>query len=72
MIKKPGTTKPAQSNRIADDRPTANGGESGAARKGVPAFDNWLDEKLRSAYSSVLEEPIPDDLIRLIQEKLKD
>jgi len=37
-----------------------------------PAFDNWLDNKLRSAYSSVLDEPIPEDLIKLLHQKLKD
>ena len=35
-------------------------------------FDLWLDEKLRTAYSSVLDEPIPDDLLRLLQQRLKD
>jgi hypothetical protein len=35
-------------------------------------FDTWLDEKLRTAYSSVLDEPIPDDLLRLLQQRLKD
>ncbi len=35
-------------------------------------FDSWLENKLKTAYSSVLDEPIPDDLIRLISQKLKD
>jgi hypothetical protein len=35
-------------------------------------FDSWLENKLKSAYSSVLEEPIPEDLIRLLTQKLKD
>ena len=35
-------------------------------------FDSWLENKLRTAYSSVLDEPIPDDLIQLISQKLKD
>ena len=35
-------------------------------------FDSWLETKLRNAYSSVLDEPIPEDLIRLLSEKLKD
>jgi hypothetical protein len=37
-----------------------------------PAFDSWLDNKLRNAYSSVLDEPIPEDLIKLLHQKLKD
>lgn len=36
------------------------------------AFDHWLEDRLRNAYSSVLDEPIPDDLLRLLQQKLKD
>ena len=35
-------------------------------------FDSWLENKLRTAYSSVLDEPIPDDLIQLLSRKLKD
>jgi hypothetical protein len=35
-------------------------------------FDTWLENKLKTAYSSVLEEPIPEDLIRLLTQKLKD
>jgi hypothetical protein len=35
-------------------------------------FDSWLENKLRTAYSSVLDEPIPHDLIDLISQKLKD
>ena len=45
-----------------------------AAQGGEPveAFDSWLEKKLRSAYSSVLDEPIPDDLIQLLNQKFKD
>ncbi len=35
-------------------------------------FDTWLENKLKSAYSSVLDEPIPEDLIRLLKQTLKD
>ena len=35
-------------------------------------FNDWLETRLRSAYSSVLDEPIPEDLIRLVNEKLRD
>ena len=39
---------------------------------GTAGFDSWLENKLRTAYSSVLDEPIPEDLIELITQKLKD
>jgi len=50
-------------------------GQKAAARQagsGGGAFDSWLETKLRSAYSSVLDEPIPEDLIQLLNQKLKD
>jgi hypothetical protein len=49
---------------------TRGQGKSGTG--GAAGFDSWLESKLRTAYSSVLDEPIPDDLIQLISEKLKD
>ncbi len=48
------------------------GGNGGPAAGGDAMFNDWLETKLRSAYNSVLDEPIPDDLIDLINEKLKD
>jgi hypothetical protein len=50
-------------------------GQKAAARRagdGGGAFDSWLETRLRSAYSSVLDEPIPEDLIQLLNQKLKD
>jgi hypothetical protein len=35
-------------------------------------LDQWLDTKLRTAYSSVLDEPVPDDLIKLLKDRLRD
>ena len=55
---KPGRKEPRQ------DSKSGVGGGAG--------FDSWLESKLRTAYSSVLDEPIPDDLIELISQKLKD
>ena len=55
---KPGRKEPRK------DSKSTNGGGAG--------FDSWLESKLRNAYSSVLDEPIPDDLIELISQKLKD
>jgi hypothetical protein len=48
------------------------GGPKDTGEKGVAGFDSWLENKLRTAYSSVLDEPIPDDLIELIAQRLKD
>ena len=53
--------------------PASEAGEGSASRAGEgDAFDRWLEDKLRTAYSSVLEEPIPEDLLKLLDQKLKD
>ena len=57
--------KPGRKEQPRRDSKSING--SGGA-----GFDSWLENKLRTAYSSVLDEPIPDDLIELISQKLKD
>ena len=48
------------------------GGKSDSDAIDSDPFDHWLEDKLRNAYSSVLEEPIPDDLLKLLHTKLKD
>jgi hypothetical protein len=44
------------------------GGQVGADSE----FDDWLEARLKGAYSSVLDEPVPEDLIQLLTENLKD
>ena len=53
-------------------RRDARAGQKNTDGKGTAGFDSWLETKLRTAYSSVLDEPIPEDLIQLIAQKLKD
>ncbi len=60
---------PQRKEPRASREPQGSGPQPGA---GTAIFDNWLENKLKSAYSSVLEEPIPDELLRLITQKLKD
>jgi hypothetical protein len=55
---KPGRKEPRSQKKAADG--------------GATVFDSWLENKLRTAYSSVLDEPIPEDLIELLSRKLKD
>jgi hypothetical protein len=59
-----------QKLRIGRKQPRQKAAASKTADGG--AFDSWLETKLRSAYSSVLDEPIPEDLIQLLNQKLKD
>ncbi|TSD85208.1 hypothetical protein FFK22_028660 [Mycobacterium sp. KBS0706] len=39
--------------------------------KRPPQFDNWLSQQLRSLYDPVLEEPLPDDLMRMLEDGAK-
>lgn len=36
------------------------------------AFDVWLQQGLHKLYDSVAKEPIPDDLLKLIEQDLAD
>ena len=38
--------------------------------KSDPVFDGWLNHHLSRLYGPVLDEPIPSDLLRLLEEKL--
>jgi hypothetical protein len=62
----------AQTARPTDEGDAAMRPKSDHPKADEDVFDRWLADKLRNAYSSVLEEPIPDDLLRLLQQKLKD
>lgn len=35
------------------------------------AFDLWLERSLKAMYDQVADEPIPDDLLKLIEEDRK-
>jgi hypothetical protein len=40
-------------------------------RKGEAAFDMWLQRGLHDIYDKVANEPIPEELLRLIEEDRK-
>ena len=40
----------------------------GANREKAEAFDIWLQRGLHQLYDSVAKEPVPDDLLRLIEQ----
>ncbi|MBI0434896.1 hypothetical protein [Roseomonas sp. KE0001] len=60
----------------ADKRVLAEPGKSsqrpsgGRARKGTPdaAFDIWLQRGLHAMFDGVAKEPIPEELLRLIED----
>jgi hypothetical protein len=43
-------------------------GNGGNAAAGEAAFDVWLRDGLRRLHAAVLDEPIPEDMLRLIEE----
>jgi hypothetical protein len=52
-------------NASNDDRESPLLG--GEADKHDPEFDSWLNKELKAIYQSVLDEPIPEDMLRLIK-----
>ena len=52
--------------KVPEDKPAA-GLRGGRSRTRVDqAFDTWLDRELQRMFNDVAREPIPDDLLRLI------
>ncbi len=43
----------------------------GRSQKADKAFDQWLQRGLHDLFDQVAREPIPDDLLRLIEEDRK-
>jgi hypothetical protein len=39
--------------------------------KGDPVFDGWLNHHLSQLYGPIVDEPIPDKLLRLLEERLR-
>ena len=38
------------------------------AKPVIPAFDIWLQRSLHQLYDDIAQEPIPDELLKLIEE----
>jgi hypothetical protein len=55
---------------LADTPVEATRSAAGRARKGTPdaAFDLWLQRGLHAMYDDIAREPIPDELLRLIEQ----
>ena len=57
--------KDTKSARDSAPRPKTRG------RKGEAAFDVWLQKGLHEIYDGVAREPIPEELLKLIEEDRK-
>jgi hypothetical protein len=42
-------------------------GDGRRAPDAPPAFDAWLTQQLRAIYDPVLDEPLPEQLVRMLQ-----
>lgn len=54
------------SDRSSDRRPSRM-----PDRQSQTAFDRWLQAELSKAYESALREPVPDDLLKLINDPVQ-
>ena len=57
--------KPRDTQRATASGPTAPRGDKG--KKGDAAFDIWLQRGLHQIYDTVASEPVPEELLRLIE-----
>jgi len=60
----------ADKRMLAEPAVRATRSSSGRSRKGTPdaAFDAWLQRGLHAMYDDVAKEPIPEELLRLIEQ----
>jgi hypothetical protein len=51
----------------AEQVPQSGAAPSGTASSGAPAtFDHWLDGRLQALYQTVLNEPLPREILELL------
>jgi hypothetical protein len=50
------------------DKTKAQNTADGSGNKMNPAFDSWLEDKLHNMFDSVASEPLPQDLLKLLDE----
>lgn len=54
----------AEQSSARKRKPAAKAAPSGGAD---PEFDGWLDVRLKSIYDSVLQEPLPEEMKKLLE-----
>lgn len=59
------------SSSFAPGKPKrANPPQKGASRRKTEPpseFDRWLDHRLQNMFNAVLDEPLPEDLVKLVK-----
>ncbi len=64
------TMSDSKSGGVGGKPPARRAG--GVEKNGAEAFDIWLQRGLHQLYDSVAKEPIPDDLLKLIEQDRSD
>ena len=54
--------------RMAIPKDISRGAGRGEARKPKEAFDLWLQRGLHQLFDEVAKEPVPEDILRLIED----
>jgi hypothetical protein len=57
----------ANDNKPQNDRTELSGRENNMKSLGERPFDMWLHKQLHAMYDEITAEPLPDDLISLIE-----
>ncbi len=62
--------KQADSGMPPEEDGSSGRTKGGRDRKGTPdaAFDHWLERGLHAMYDNIANEPIPEELLRLIEQ----
>lgn len=55
----------SEQSSVRKRRPATN---PEARKRADPSFDGWLDVRLKTMYDSVLGEPLPDEILNLLQQ----
>jgi len=76
VLEKERSTAPSRTlEAMADSKPGSAGKRPAHRTRGgddAEAFDIWLQRGLHQLYDSVAREPIPDELLKMIEQDLSD
>ena len=57
--------------RMTDKKERSQGKSSNKSRPTDSAFDRWLNRGLHELFDDVMKEPVPDELLKIVQDDKK-
>ncbi len=60
--------KPTSKPQPRPERSSDDASRAEASAKTNPAFDSWLENKLHKMFDAVASEPLPPDLVKLLEQ----